>query len=204
MRTLLLCILLWMGSPSIRAASHPWFYQLRIYHCTTPAQIQALENYLKDAYLPALHRAGIHAVGVFKPIETSDSAGKMIYVFIPAPTLEKLLGIDQSLGHDEAYTKAAMPFDAAPYDSAPYTRMESILMEAFEDMPSPAPPSLTSAPADRIYELRSYESPTQVYHASKVRMFNQGERSRFSSAWALMPYSTQTSCQAPVCLTSCT
>jgi hypothetical protein len=189
MRTLLLCVLLWMGSPALRAASHPWFYQLRIYHCSTTAQMQALETYLKDAYLPALHRAGINLVGVFKPIETSDSAGKMIYVFLPAATLQKLLDIDQSLERDDAYRASGKSFLNAPYDSAPYTRMESILMEAFEDMPSPAQPRLTTAPADRIYELRSYESPTQAYHLNKIHMFNQGgeiplfQRLRFNAVF---------------------
>ncbi len=174
MRTCLMALMVVMGSLTLRASSHPWFYQLRIYHCTSATQIQALESYLNHAYLPALHRTGIASVGVFKPLETSDSAGKMVYVFIPSPSLEKLLTIDQTLSHDAVYQAAGGPFLRAPYDSLPYARMETILMKAFEDMPSPSKPMLTSAPADRVYELRSYESPTEAYHQNKVQMFNQG------------------------------
>ena len=38
----------------------------------------------------------------------------------------------------------------------------------------PAPLQLQGFSADRIYELRSYESPTEQYFANKVQMFNQG------------------------------
>ena len=46
-----------------------YYYELKIYHLKTTAQEQRMENYLKDAYLPALHRAGIKNVGVFRPVE---------------------------------------------------------------------------------------------------------------------------------------
>ncbi|WP_217452261.1 NIPSNAP family protein [Mucilaginibacter humi] len=36
-------------------------------------------------------------------------------------------------------------------------------------------PNLTAKKADRIYELRSYESATEKYNASKVKMFNVGD-----------------------------
>ena len=34
------------------------FYEIKIYHLKTPAQAQRVDQYLKDAYIPALHRAG--------------------------------------------------------------------------------------------------------------------------------------------------
>ena len=37
-----------------------------------------------------------------------------------------------------------------------------------------APGALQGPAAERIYELRSYEGPTEKYFANKVRMFNQG------------------------------
>src|SRR5215217_5987049 len=41
-------------------------------------------------------------------------------------------------------------------------------------MPAMAVPQLSSAKAQRIYELRSYEGPTEKLYLNKVQMFNQG------------------------------
>jgi hypothetical protein len=39
------------------------FYQLVIYRLKTAEQESRLDNYLQNAYMPALHRAGIEKVG---------------------------------------------------------------------------------------------------------------------------------------------
>jgi len=53
--------------------------------------------------------------------------------------------------------------------------METILLEAFPDMPHHAVPAALQGPkAERVYELRSYEGPTEKYFANKVHMFNEG------------------------------
>jgi hypothetical protein len=53
--------------------------------------------------------------------------------------------------------------------------MESILLQAFPDMPRHAVPQAFRGPKpERIYELRSYEGPTEKLFANKVRMFNAG------------------------------
>ena len=46
----------------------PGFYQLKVYHLKDGTQEAQLDAYLQQAYLPALHRAGIARVGVFKTI----------------------------------------------------------------------------------------------------------------------------------------
>lgn len=35
-------------------------------------------------------------------------------------------------------------------------------------------PQLTGPKSNRVYELRSYESPSEALHENKVRMFNEG------------------------------
>ena len=50
-----------------------------------------MDAYLKDAYLPALHRAGIPVVGVFKPVEADTAFGKLVYVFIPFKTVDQFI-----------------------------------------------------------------------------------------------------------------
>lgn len=47
------------------------FYELRVYELTGGGSLAPLENYFTKALIPALNRAGIKNVGVFK--ETSKS-----------------------------------------------------------------------------------------------------------------------------------
>ena len=61
-----------------------------------------------------------------------------------------------------------------PYNSPAYTRFETIVLEAFDLAPTMALPQLKGPKAQRVYELRSYESPTEKFHQNKVQMFNQG------------------------------
>ncbi len=61
------------------------YYEIKVYNVTSSIQEEKVERFLKDAYLPALHRAGISKVGVFKPVETDTvNFGKKIFVLIPS------------------------------------------------------------------------------------------------------------------------
>jgi hypothetical protein len=154
-------------------AQREYYYQLRIYHFKTDVQVQVLDHFLQAAFLPALHRAGIKTVGVFRPVET-DTSDLRVYVFIPFRTIDGFLGLDAVLKKDASYITDGAGYLQAAYDAPPYTRMESILLKAFKDMPEPAVPGLSAPKRERVYELRSYESPTESYHQNKVHMFNEG------------------------------
>lgn len=153
--------------------NHSYYYQLKIYHLKTKAQEERLDNYLQKAYLPALHQTGIKPVGVFKPV-TQDTADQKIYVLIPFSSIKKLLTIDQVLNKNQQYLTDGKDYLDANYKDAPFTRVENIILSAFPKMPSPSVPQLTSAKPERVYELRSYESPTEKYNINKVKMFNDG------------------------------
>jgi hypothetical protein len=150
------------------------YYQLKIYHYKSKAQETRLEHYLQQAYVPAIHRAGIKNVGIFKPVTQQDT-DRRIYVFTPFSSLDKLAGIEQLLQTDAKYLADGKDYIDADYKNAPYTRIESIILQAFPGMPSTAVPNLTAAKAERVYELRSYESATEKYNFNKVRMFNVGD-----------------------------
>ncbi len=148
------------------------FYQLRIYHLKNNDQVSIVDDYLKNAYLPGLHRSGIKNIGVFKPIANDTANDKLIYVFIPFASENEWVNITGQLDKDAAYMNASKPFMEAVSDKAPYERMESVLLEAF-----PGQPHLVVPPAkngDRVFELRSYESPTENLHKKKMAMFNTG------------------------------
>ena len=149
------------------------YYEIRIYH-VYGGQEGKVDAFLKDAYLPALHRAGISKVGVFKPVETDTESGKLIFLFVPYKTSEEYILLPEVLGKDKVYQEAGKSFLDAPYNDPPYIRHESILLKAFLNMPEPFFPEYTNPVSERVYELRSYESATEAKAIKKIEMFNQG------------------------------
>ncbi len=150
------------------------FYEIKIYHVKDQSQESRVEAYLKDAYIPALHRAGIKNIGVFKPVKTDSMAGKLIYVFTPLSAMEQLLTLPKTLDKDAAYNAAGKDYINAVYKNPPYTRFESIVLQAMTSMPIHKKSALTGPKSDRVYELRSYEGHTEKIYQNKVKMFNDG------------------------------
>jgi hypothetical protein len=151
------------------------FYAIRIYQLKTPGQEARVDKYLQSALLPALHRRGIPDVGVFKPIGNDTAAVRRIYLLIPFRNLEQYTGLTPALAKDARYLADGKDYLDANYDDPPFARIESILLQAFPDMPRHAAAGALQGPKpERIYELRSYEGPTEKYFANKVQMFNEG------------------------------
>ena len=163
------------------------FYQLKVYHLKDNAQQERLESYLQQAYVPALHRAGIEKVGVFKtaseaapasatsPGSTTAPAEQLLYVLIPLKSVEQFMGLSETLAKDKQYTSAGKDYLDAAFDNPIYNRFESVLMESFTGMPALMAPKLQSGPSERIYELRNYEAATEKLHENKISQFNNGE-----------------------------
>ena len=86
------------------------YYEIKIYHITDKTQEGKVDIYLKEAYLPALHRAGIPIVGVFKPVEADTAFGKIIYVFIPFKTVDQFMQLAEQLQKDKVFSEAGKPF----------------------------------------------------------------------------------------------
>ncbi|NJB72610.1 hypothetical protein GGR42_003101 [Saonia flava] len=151
------------------------FYQLKTYIFDTDEQMATTDAYLENAYLPALKRLGIEHVGVFKyrKIEGEETPKKTI-LLIPSPSLDVFSSLDYELSRDKEHLAAGVDYLKASYDNPPYARIESVLMEAFDDMPNMKPSPLTGPREDRVYELRSYESATEAIYRNKVHMFNEG------------------------------
>src|SRR5690606_8306700 len=151
-------------------------YELRIYHIENESQEKRMDHYLENAFLPAVHKAGIEKVGVFKPLESDkEEAGKKIYVFIPYTSMEQFLELPQKLEKDQKHQESGKDFIDASHDDPTFKRRETILMQAFTGMPRFAESKLSGPKKDRVYELRSYESATEKQYRNKVKMFNDGE-----------------------------
>jgi hypothetical protein len=156
------------------------YYELRRYQLRTGPQVKLAHAFFGEALVPALNRLGISPVGVFN-IEIGPRSPS-IYVLIPSPSLETLVSIDFRLNQDGDYLKAGAAFLNAPAQQPAYIRKESSLMVAFEGWPRITVPPATTERRSRIFELRTYESPTDQDHVRKVEMFNRGEFEIFEKA----------------------
>ena len=150
------------------------FYQLKTYTIKDENQESRMDAYLKNAYLPALKRANINDVGVFKFRPNNYLLANKIYVLIPFESLEQFSKLDDMLAQDKTYVSAGTDYITAKYDNPPYERINSTLMRAFTEMPQMRASAVEGKKEDRVYELRSYESPTEATYQNKVDMFNVG------------------------------
>ena len=150
------------------------YYQITVYNFTTAAQLTIISDYLKTAYLPALHRQQIKNTGVFIPITNDTSENKRLYIIIPLKSFEQAATLTDKINADKQYQANSKTYLEAAYNNPPYTRVEKILLEKFAMAPFFSRPKLTGSNAEKIYELRSYESSTEKIFANKVEMFNEG------------------------------
>ena len=127
------------------------FYQLSIYHFNTATQEKMLDNYLQNAFLPALHKLKMKNIGVFKSHSNDTLADKTLYMLLPIQSAEELIKIPKSLNADKSYQAAGAEYINAVYTSPPYTRMETILLRAFLLAPKLQVPALKEPRKNSIY-----------------------------------------------------
>ncbi|HTZ89876.1 MAG TPA: NIPSNAP family protein [Alloacidobacterium sp.] len=156
------------------------YYELRKYFMQSGLQTKLTESYLSDALIPALNRMGMSPVGVFNLSIGPETP--TLYVLIPSTSVEALVTADLHLVQDKRFMQAAEPFWNASAKEPPYIRIESSLMIAFEGWPRLTLPPATAQHAKRVFQLRTYESPTNQDHVRKVEMFHNGEFEIFQKA----------------------
>lgn len=150
------------------------YYRLETWYFSSAEQEAKLDAYFETAYLPALHRIGIQHIGVFKPIANDTAGQKKVYVLIPFSGLDQFGEIPGKLEKDQDYLAKAAAFLGAPFDAPAYRRKEITLLSAFPMAPGLNLPVLSAPLAERVYELRSYESASDKLYKNKVQMFNAG------------------------------
>jgi hypothetical protein len=148
-------------------------FEIRVFKMNSANQVDLTDNFLKNAYLPALHRLGFKSIGVFKPIANDTATLKQIVVITSYVSLDVWHKTKSNLNKDSVFNEEGKFFLDADTNHLAYVRVESTLLEAFPDQPKLIPAS-PKTNADAIYELRSYESPTKSLHMTKVDMFNTG------------------------------
>ena len=167
-----LLLFLLIAGKAIQAQKN--YYQILVYHFQQSQQEQQLDTYLNTAFLPHLHSTGYKAIGVFTPLTNDTAADKKIIILLTLRSLGEAASWNRSLLASGLMAEKSPSFWNAPHDQPAYSRMESILIEAWDRAPTLQIPHLSSPLDQHVYELRSYESPSDKYYRSKVHMFNEG------------------------------
>jgi hypothetical protein len=139
-----------------------------------------MESYFGDALIPALARMGMGPIGVFKVDVGPETPA--FYLLIPGSRLDALVELDLRLAQDEGFLKAAEPFWNATAAAPAFQRVEISLLAAFEGWPKLTPPASAATKGKRIFQMRTYESPSEGEHVRKVEMFHSGEFDIFVKA----------------------
>ena len=153
------------------------FYLLRRYNLQQGPQTQLTESFLADALIPAAGRLGMGPVGAFR-LEFGNET-PAIYVLIPGASVEALAELNFALAGDADFMKRAEPFWNATAAAPSFQRAETTLLAAFAGWPKMTPPDTK---AKRIFQMRTYESPSNGAHVRKVEMFHSGEFEIFKNA----------------------
>jgi len=159
--------------------------QIIVYHFATDVQVIQTENYLKDAYIPALHQQKIDRIGVFKPIDFAQD--KRLFVVIPYSSFNHFSKVTKLVALDKNYLNAGDKYINALYNEAPYIRKEIMFLNSFSTVPILQKPNLKGSVNEKVYELRSYESATESLHQKKVKMFNEGGETEIFSRLQFNP-----------------
>jgi len=158
------------------------YYELRAYRLKSGDSHASLDAYLERALIPAMNRLGSKPIGVFAQQERSDPPASTevrgpdtLFVLIPFSSLDSWASTASHLSADEQYEKAAADYLNLPKNNAAYERIDSWLMQAFAGMPKLEQPAYSLEKKPRMFEMRRYESHSELKAIKKIEMFNSGE-----------------------------
>ena len=88
--------------------SSPEFYELRTYTLKNESQLKLVEDYFRNAAIPALNRLGNRNIGVFRELKPAEAI--RLYVLIPFSSPGDILKAQESLSKDAAYNQAGSSY----------------------------------------------------------------------------------------------
>ena len=150
------------------------FFELKVYEYKNQEQEKMIDQFLAEAYIPYLKRKGIGKVGVFVSLANDTALVKKLFVLVPYKKLSDIPVINKAMFSDEEVLKAGKAYLDATSENPAYDRIIGSILEGFRLSPSLTMPNLKGPFANRVYELRSYESASEKKYWKKVEMFNEG------------------------------
>ena len=149
------------------------FYLIRRYNLASGPETRLTEDYFGNALIPALSRMSMGPVGAFR-LDIGPETPQF-YLLVPGASADALATLDLQLAKDEGFMKQVSAYWNATAAAPAFQRIESSLLIAFEGWPKVTPPASTATKGKRIFQLRTYESPSDLEHIRKVEMFHHGE-----------------------------
>jgi hypothetical protein len=165
------------GSEGRAAAPANTFLELQTWrlHNSAEGQGPRVAEYLEHGLAPALARAGAKLCGAFANVIAPDGP-----YYVTVSQYASLAAFESALAQckaDSAHRAALEKLSSGA--GVPFVRLESSLLRSFDKMPAPVLTDAAEKHAPRIFELRTYESPSFVTLARKVAMFNDAEMGIF-------------------------
>jgi hypothetical protein len=158
------------------------YYELRGYRLKPGAKHDLLDAYIEKAAIPALNRLGVKPVGVFVQQERAGAPDpseirdwSTVWVLRTFPSLEVFAQATTRMSADPEYQKAGAEYLNSPKSNPAFERIDSWLMLAFARLPKIELPAYCREKKARMFEMRTYESFSELKAIKKVEMFNAGE-----------------------------
>ena len=179
----LLAGLLGVMSAATFAGDRNWI-AVSVYQLKSEEAASTFDAAFAHGVLPAAKRAGTGPVGVFKPVWLEKDKDKIDpkianrrYVLFAVSSPTDIVELSGKLAADSDFSANAGEYLNVEKQDAFYSRIDTSLLYAFEGMPKLAVPKRASGDAkgSRLFELRIYESHSEIKGKRKVEMFNKGE-----------------------------
>jgi len=170
------------------AAAPRAILELRYFHLRSGRQVEKTTAYLQHGLVPAAERAGIRPFGCFNALIAPDTP--FMLTLASYPSMVAFDAAREKLAADKEFQAAADEYTTIGELS--FIRMESSLLSAFPSYPAVTPPPASEKAAARVFEIRTYESPTDKGLARKIKMFGDGEFDIFRRLHMLPVFAGQT------------
>jgi hypothetical protein len=165
------------------------YYELRCYRLKADTRLKAdanpalLDAYLESALLPALAKVGIKNTAVFTELDINKEAATAtakanspVWVLFTHRSLDSFVQVSATLNADPAVQAAGADYLQAPKTAPAFERIDSWLLLAFAGMPKLEVPAFSRERLPtRVFEMRDYESHSELKALNKMAMFNDGE-----------------------------
>lgn len=165
------------------------YYELRCYRLQAGTRLKAdanpalLDAYLEHALLPGLGHLNLRNIGVFSELDVDKETatatpkpGSPVWVLIPHPSLTSFMTVTASLRFNPPYPPGTAGYFDAPKAAPAFERVDSWLLLAFAGMPKLELPAFSrDRVPTRVFEMRDYESHSELKALNKMAMFNDSE-----------------------------
>lgn len=146
-------------------------YELRTYELRNDLGPTRASDFFEQHLVPALRRAGAGTVGAFTP--DIGMATPSLVLLVAYPSMADVAAVAARVDADAALRAARDAWERA--GGPPYVRYDVALYEAFPGQPRLEAPPAAAGAQGRLFELRTYEAPSEAGLRAKVAMFDQEE-----------------------------